>query len=144
MEAHWPAAQDCVLGIQSNPPLLPTYMSGPTKARVKIGLCRVALAMKSTVGVAAVGLLTRAISVGAVVLRFKKPRYSAPVVGSRAAPLGTRGGSIGRARQPDPAVWIGGPVEVQGTGGGVDHHCRRDQCRNERGKSGQSADPGVP
>src|SRR2546430_718085 len=87
MEAHWPAAQDCALGIQSNPPLLPTYRSGPTKARVKIGLCRVALAMKSTVGVAAVGLLTRAISVGAVVLRFKKPRYSAPVVGSRAAPL---------------------------------------------------------
>src|SRR5919199_1199434 len=87
MEAHWPAPQAGAFWIHSRPPLSPMYRSGPTKARVKIGLWRVVLAMKSTVGVGEVGLLTRAISVGAVVLRFRKPRYNAPVVGSRAAPL---------------------------------------------------------
>src|ERR1051326_8313483 len=86
IDAHASGAHDWAFGIQSRPPLLPMYRSGPMNASVKIGLWRVALAMKSTVGVAEVGLLTRAISVGAVVLRFRKPRYSAPVVGSSAAP----------------------------------------------------------
>src|SRR5437588_2184541 len=86
IEAQPPAAHDCTFWIQSRPPLLPMYRSGPMKARVKIGLCRVALAMNSTVGVAEAGLLMRAISVGAVVFRFRKPTYSVPVVGSIAAP----------------------------------------------------------
>ena len=52
---------------------------------MKIGLWRGALAMNSTVGLAEVGLLMRAISVGAVVLRFRNPMYTAPVAGSIAA-----------------------------------------------------------
>src|SRR5438445_13415358 len=80
-----PRTHVAALGTTSRPPLSPRYRSGPMKARLKIGLWRVALAMNSTVGVAEDGFLTRAISVGAVVARLRKPTYTAPVAGSIAA-----------------------------------------------------------
>jgi hypothetical protein len=63
------------------------YRSGPMKPRVKTGFWRVVLTMNSTVGLAEAGLRMRAICVGAVVLRPRKPTYSEPVAGSSAAPL---------------------------------------------------------
>src|SRR5438445_12930679 len=87
-EVHWPGWHVLAFGSQSRPPLSPTYMFGPMKTMLKIGLCRVVLAMKSTDGADAHagavpmpvprpaahnGLLTRATSVGAVVLRFRNP-----------------------------------------------------------------------
>ena len=93
---HPPGAQALGLASSSRPPLSPMYRSdwfgSPgflTNARLKIGLWRVVLATKSTVAVALLGLLTRASSVGAVVLRFRNPTYSAPLaptLGSMATP----------------------------------------------------------